>query len=61
MAILCKDPALSRKVYNGHAAEQPPYKIMQLVQSLCHQLKVLLSIANMQNPFQKHLDLYSNS
>lgn len=61
MAILCKDPTLSRKVYNGHATEEPSYKIMQLVQSLSQQLKVLLSIANMQNPFQKHLDLYSTS
>ena len=58
MAI-CNDPALSREVYNGDATEQPPYKITRLIQP--QQLKVLLSMANMQNHFQKHLDLYSTS
>ena len=60
MAI-CNDPALSREVYNGDATEQPPYKITRLIQSLSQQLKVLLSMANMQNHFQKHLYLYSTS
>ena len=55
----CNDPALSREVYNGDATEHPPYKIMRLIQPLSQQLKVLLSIANMQNHFQKHLDWHS--
>ena len=58
---ICNDSALSPEVYNGHATEQPPYKIMRLIQSLSQQLKVLLSIANMQNHFHKHRDLYSTS
>ena len=60
MAI-CNDPALSREVYNGHATEQPPYKITRLIQPVSQQLKVLLSMANMQNHLQKHLDLFSTS
>ena len=36
--------------------EQPPYEIIQLVQSASQQLKVFLSTANIQHPFQKHLD-----
>ena len=35
--------------------EQPPYEIIQLVQSASQQLKVFLSTANIQHPFHKHL------